>query len=670
MPAKTRTSRKRFENYRTLRRGPTLWDSDQTPHDVPRPGTRSKSRGRSFLTLFAEFLRLIRSHRRIIAFSLLTATVSTLLGLLPLYGTKLVFDNVLGDRPLPEAIGRWLSLPDDPRALLVLIAVTMVGLAVLSLAIGMVGRWHLTRTNKHVQSEVRRLVFDHAIRLPLHRSQRMKSGGVASVISEDTTAVSELLFGLLYNPWRAVIQLSGCLAILTWTDWRLLLGSLVILPVVWITHKTWIARIRPMYKDIRATRQHTNAHATEVFAGIRVVRGFNRQRTEVSRFTANTHLMARQELMAWWWARGIDITWSILIPVATATVLTYGSIRILNDTEAVRTGLLAPAAALTTGDLVMFLTYLGWLLGPIATLAASAAQFQNGLAGLDRILDLLEEPREFPDNPAAKSINSTDVQGRITLDDVWFTYPGGDHPVIHGVSLDVQPGQTVALVGRSGSGKTTLCNLIARFHDPDRGAIRLDGQDLRDISVDSYRSLLGIVEQDVFLFDGTIAENIAYGLRGADRGQIVRAALRANAHEFITGLDHGYDTMIGERGVRLSGGQRQRLAIARAALASPRVFILDEATSSLDTESERLIQASLRSFMADRTSFVIAHRLSTIHSADLILVIDQGRIVERGTHDQLMEQSGAYRKMVRLQTYRPDSAEDDLDPQEVLAETS
>jgi ATP-binding cassette subfamily B protein/subfamily B ATP-binding cassette protein MsbA len=274
------------------------------------------------------------------------------------------------------------------------------------------------------------------------------------------------------------------------------------------------------------------------------------------------------------------------------------------------------------------------------------------LSGLDRVLDLLNEPLEMPPKPGALVVHHDTVVGHISLRNVSFAYNGAA-PVLHNVNLDVRPGEMVALVGPSGAGKTTLCNLVARFYDPTEGQILLDGVDLRDITADSYRRLLGIVEQDTFLFDGTIADNVAYGRRGATLDEITTAAKLANAHEFIHKLPKGYESLIGERGVKLSGGQRQRLTIARAILADPRILILDEATSNLDTESERLIQKSLQALMAGRTSFVIAHRLSTIANASRILVLENGRIVEQGRHDELMRASGRYREMVDLQTSPP-----------------
>jgi ATP-binding cassette, subfamily B, bacterial len=512
----------------------------------------------------------------------------------------------------------------------------VLGVSVLGTAVSLWGRWRATLASKRVQVAVRRRVFEHAVRLPLDRIYQLKSGGAASLLREDAGGVGELIFSMLYNPWRAIVQLAGGLVVLAWVDWRLLLGAACLAPGFYWTERLWNRALRPLYRDVRKERQEIDAMAAEAFGGMRVVRAFGRQRRETARFVGENHFMTRQELFAWWWSRVVEVIWDLFLPAASAALLLFGGLSVLEG-------------RLSLGDLMMFLVYLAMLLEPMAVLATSVTAFQNNLAGFDRVLDLLAEPREMADCPGTRAVSKSAVSGAITLQNVGFIYPGTSRRVLHDIHLEVEPGETIALVGRSGSGKTTLCNLIARFYDPTAGTIALDGLDLREIEVESYRRLLGIVEQDVFLFDGSIAENIAYGNRWATRARIEQAARVANAAEFIDRLPAGYDTLIGERGVRLSGGQRQRLAIARAVLADPKVFILDEATSNLDSESERLIQQSLDQLLRGRTSFVIAHRLSTIRHADRILVLDDGAIAQAGSHDELMSGSGLYRDMVELQ---------------------
>jgi ATP-binding cassette subfamily B protein len=641
-----RSSRQRYLQYReeVRKRKAEKEQVSSSPHGTG-PVRKAGPRQRSTTALLRAFWGFLQGQRGPVIWSLLTLTVATLLGLIPPASTKFVVDNVLGSQPLPA----WLQpyLPADKWHLLISLTVAVTVLSAVRVALKISGRWAGTRATKRVQMAVRKRVMEHAVRLPLPRVQELKSGGMASLLREDAGGVGELIFGLLYNPWRAVVQLVGSLCILAVVDWRLLLGALVVIPAVFLSHRTWILEIRPRFRDVRAQRQLIDGQATETFAGMRVVRAFGRQRTETARIMTNTHLMGRQELFVWWWMRVIEIVWELLIPIGSGALLLYGGWRVLNG-------------LLTVGELMMFLVYLVMLLEPLAILAESAATLQNSLSGLDRVLDLLGEPREMESTHASLRVSRDDVLGRVTFDDVSFRYSADSPWALQNIVLDVNAGETIALVGPSGAGKTTLCNLVARFYDPTTGTVRLDGTDLKEIDVESYRGLLGVVEQDVFLFDGTVAENIAYGLRDATLAAIEEAARIANADEFIRKLPKGYETIVGERGVKLSGGQRQRIAIARALVADPRILILDEATSNLDTESERLIQQSLQSLMRGRTSFIIAHRLSTIRHANRILVIENGQIIEAGTHDELVALGGRYRRMVELQA--------SLDTEQVAAE--
>lgn len=638
MPRKIESSRERFDNYREdFKENPPL--PGGSPHGSSKTDDKRKKqpRVRTSGELIRRFLGLLHGHYGAVAFALSTLTVATLIALIPPASTKFVIDYVLGDQPVPASITNWVALPTDKYSLLMCIVGLVLFVSLAKITLSTWGRWHATRTTKRLQMDLRKKVFEHTVRLPLYRVQEIKSGGVASVLREDAGGVGELVFGMLYNPWRAVIQLLGSLIVLASVDWRLLIGAIALLPMVYLTHRTWIRKIRPQFRNVRKQRERVDGLAAESFGGIRVVRAFSRQRREANLFMRENHMMARQELFVWWWSRIVELIWATLIPVSSAAVMLYGGGQVLKGN-------------LTLGDLMMFTIFLLMLLEPLGVLAQSATAFQNSLSALDRVLDLLDEPREMAATENSVSLKRSEVQGHIRFEDVGFEYPASKDFALQQIAVDVPAGSTVALVGPSGSGKTTLCNLVARFYDPSSGRVTLDGRDLRDIEVENYRSFLGVVEQDVFLFDGSIGENIAYANRHASDAEIREAARIANALEFIEPLTEGFETLIGERGVKLSGGQRQRLAIARAVLADPKILILDEATSNLDTESERLIQASLKTLMQGRTSFVIAHRLSTISHADQILVIENGRIQQTGTHSELMESGGRYHDMVRLQT--------------------
>ena len=596
---------------------------------------------RSFWRLFVEFWGQLRGFRGRIAFALATLTVSTLLSLLPPLGTKLAIDCALTvpSKPLPSWLASTLGNP-SPFMILVWIAGMVAAVTLVRTIVHLWGRWACTQALNQVQMTIRGRVFEHMLHMPLHKIQHLKSGGATSLLREDAGGIADLIFSMIYNPWQAIVQLTGSLIVLILVDWRLLAAGILLLPAVYFSHRTWIYSIRPLYRDVRQRRQRVDANTTETFGGIRVVRTFARQRNETQRYVKGNHVLVRQQLLVWWRTRLIEIVWEVIIPLASTGLLVYGGWQILQS-------------QLTLGDLMMFLVYLTMLLGPIATLTGSAVQFQNNLAGLDRILDILATPKELQDREGAIRLERKQVRGDVRFESVSFRYPEGEQWILKDINLHALAGQTIAIVGRSGAGKTTLCNLVARFFDPEQGRILIDGVDLKDVQLHSYRQLLGVVEQDVFLFDGSIAENIAYGRRGATTAEVIEAAKAAAADEFIANSPNGYETLIGERGFKLSGGQRQRLAIARALLADPKILILDEATSNLDSESERLIQGSLALLLDQRTAFVIAHRLSTIIHADQILVLDAGQIVQCGTHSELLEQHGLYQQMVRLQTESP-----------------
>jgi ATP-binding cassette subfamily B protein/subfamily B ATP-binding cassette protein MsbA len=434
-------------------------------------------------------------------------------------------------------------------------------------------------------------------------------------------------------PSISVVRLIIAVIILMTLNWRLALTALAIIPGIVLMSFASARRVRPIYRSLRKNAEEIDGRVGETFSGIRVVRAFGREQRELIEYMHGRHTVLRKEMFASRREMVIWTSWGLLLGAVNVVIIWYG-------------GYLNVVGRASIGDIMAFQWYTFLLLNPVWNIVNSFSELQRSLAAMERVFQVLAMDKDKPDRPDARDAPS--IVHEIRFEDVEFEYREG-RPVVGDFSVVVPGGSVVALVGRSGAGKTTVTDLVARFHDPTRGRIVLNGTDIRDLRLRSYRGLLAIVQQDVFLFDGSVRDNIAYGRHDATDAQIEDAARRANAHEFIVRLPEQYDTFVGERGVKLSGGQQQRLAIARAILASPQILILDEATSNLDTESEQLIQASMATLLADRTTFVIAHRLSTIRRADLILLMEEGRIVERGTHEELMQARGTYYEMVRRQ---------------------
>jgi ATP-binding cassette subfamily B protein len=570
-----------------------------------------------------EYVDWLRPYRWRLASILSLALVGAILDLLwPLLIKRLV--DSLGNANIEWAVKlRQLNI----------FAVGIVFLLFFKEAIDTFRSYRLAVLNSQVVLRLRRRLFDHIIHLPIGTVTDMKSGGVVSRLSGDADSVSGLVQSAIISPGVAGVRVLLTMIILLALSWRLAIAALITLPPLAVASFIWLRRARPIYRSIRDDYSKIDSRVTETFGGLRVVRAFRREQRESRNYVLGHHTIIRKTLRATKIQLVLEAVWGLLIPTTSMLIVWYGG-HLMHENRA------------TIGDIFAFQVYAALLLPPIWQIVSSVSTTQRSLAAMERIFGTLETATDKPD--VSDAVDAPQNVQHIRFDRVNFRYRP-DVPVLHDFNLLVPGGATVALVGPSGAGKTTVTDLVARFHDPSSGAILINGIDLRQIRLKSYRSLLALVQQDTFLFDGTVRENISYGLRSAGDDEIQDAARRANAHEFIEKLPEGYDTIVGERGVKLSGGQQQRLSIARAILADPQILILDEATSSLDTESEQLIQASLQELFKGRTTFVIAHRLSTIAHADIIVVMIGGRIVETGTHDQLVAKRGMYYQMVERQ---------------------
>jgi ABC-type multidrug transport system fused ATPase/permease subunit len=557
------------------------------------------------------FHELVWPRRSVLSLGLVLILINRLAGLVLPGATKFLIDDVVQKRntallwPIVGAAGA---------------AVFVQGLTSFSLT------QVLSKAAQRLIADLRIKVQEHVGRLPVRYYDATKTGALISRIMSDVEGVRNLVGTGLVELLGGMLTALVAFGLLLKINATLTFTILVFVSVFGILVSKAFSRIRPIFRERGKINAEVTGRLAESLGGVRVVKGFHAESREAATFAEGALRLfdnVKKTLTA---TSLMSMAGTFLMGLVSVTVMLLGARLILSG-------------AMTMGDFIAFTMYLALLVAPVFQIVNIGSQWTEAFAGLDRMHEVLAEAPEDVD--PARTRRLEEIRGHVEFRNVVFEYDPGKR-VLHGVSLEASPGSVTALVGSSGSGKSTLINLVAAFAKPSGGRILLDGVDLSTVRLDSYRSRLGVVLQDNFLFDGTIRDNIRFGRPDALEEDIVRAAQIARVDEFASALETGYDTIIGERGVKLSGGQRQRVAIARAILADPRILILDEATSSLDTESEALIQQGLAALMKGRTTFVIAHRLSTIRSSDQILVLENGLIVERGSHEQLVARGGRY----------------------------
>lgn len=479
-----------------------------------------------------------------------------------------------------------------------------------------------------IERDMRMALFSHVQRFSPGFFDQRRIGDLMSRLTNDLNGLAELYHHGPENVFVHGVSFVGAVVILFTVNPRLTLIVCAVLPLMAVYSFVFYKRLQSVYLENRARITDINARAEENISGIRDVKSFAAEPYEVKRFeTLNQRFYQSRARIYRHEALHYTIIDKCLAPLITVAAVVFG-------------GLWMDGGLLSAADLITFIMYIAYLTGPIPQLAFMVQQYQDGMSGYRRFCEIMDAEPEIRD--AADAVTLPRVKGRVTFEHVTFKYDGEQPYVLHNINLDIRPGEKLAVAGRSGAGKTTLCALVPRFYEVLEGAVRIDGYDVRDVRLDSLRKQIGVVRQDYFLFAGTVMENILFGRPEATEAEAVEAAQKANAHEFIEKLPNGYQTEIGERGVRLSGGQKQRLCIARVFLKNPPVIIFDEATASLDYESERIVMESLDALAKGRTTLIIAHRLSTVRRADRIVVLTEQGIAEQGSHEELLAQNGEY----------------------------
>ncbi|MGP1574272.1 ABC transporter ATP-binding protein [Selenomonas sp.] len=567
---------------------------------------------------YVRLLRYIRPYMKHLAFAIVCIVFAAAANLYVPWIIKDMIDKVLMERDM---------------AMLNLIA---VGIVVVFFFRGVFyyGQSYLVSfVGQRVVIDIREALFEKFQRMPLAYFDRQQTGAIMSYVTNDVQALQSALVDKLIEFVTESSVLIGSIVLMFYLDWKLTLITLITVPLVGQAMNIFGKKLKQSGTVIQERLADINSLLQESISAVRVVKSFVRERHEIARFHRQNELNFQAEM------KNVQLT-SLLTPtVEFLAAITVTFILWIGGYEVVQ-------GDLTAGSLVAFLTYAVNLANPVKRISRIYGTIQRAMAAVDRVFGVLDMEETIHDKEGAAPL--PEIEGRVAFEDVSFSYKDGV-PALSHVTLEASPGQLIAFVGPSGAGKSTIANLIPRFYEVNEGAIRIDGHDVRDVTLDSLREQIGIVPQETMLFSSSVRENIRYGRLDATDAEVEEAARAANAEEFIRQLPDGYETKIGERGLNLSGGQRQRISIARAILKNPRVLILDEATSALDTESEKIVQAALDKLMVGRTSFAIAHRLSTIFNADCIYVINGGRIVERGTHAELLAAGGLYSTLYHIQ---------------------
>jgi ATP-binding cassette, subfamily B, putative efflux pump len=573
-----------------------------------------KKRRRISAGAWQEARALIWAHRRRLALGLGLLVVNRLSGLVLPSSSKLLLDRVIGQHQ--AGLLGWIA---------VAVAVATLIQGATSFALSQV----LGVAAQRAITDMRRSVQQYVLRLPTSYFDSTKTGVLISRVMTDAEGIRNLVGTGLVQLVGGLITAAIALVVLFVLNWRLTAVSIVALALFGGGMAFAFAKLRPLFRERSKINAEVTGRLAETLGGIRIVKAYHAERAERLVFARGVHTLLRNIAATMTGVSAVGGFSALVIGMVGVIMIVVGGHAILNGT-------------MTLGDLVMYILFTGLMAAPLIQIASIGTQISEAFAGLDRIREIRAQATEDQDDATRPPLG--EIRGEVEFQDVTFAYKPGV-PVLKRVSFRAAAGSTTALVGSSGSGKSTLISLVMAFNRPESGRVLIDGRDLATVPLRDYRTQLGVVLQDNFLFDGTIAENIGFARPHASVDEMRAAARIAHCDEFVTQFEHGYDTVVGERGVKLSGGQRQRVAIARAVLADPRILILDEATSSLDSESEALIQDGLRSLRHGRTTFVIAHRLSTIQSADQILVLEGGEIVERGTHTELLRAGGRYRQL-------------------------